>query len=75
MKAHTLKKITKLQAEILYNEGENIYFLNKDSISKPRIINKKDGVNLQWGLETEFNEIVKDYKFWNKKNPTYCINI
>jgi hypothetical protein len=58
------EKISKKEAEKLFNNNKTIYLSNGNS---KRAINKKDGVNLQWGIEYDFNEIVKDFIFFNKK--------
>ena len=68
-----MKKVTKVQAKKLYNEGKSIYLSNESPFSSPRAINKREGVDLQWGNEKDFDEIVKDWKHFNKKNPTYYV--
>jgi hypothetical protein len=68
-----MKKVTKIQAKKIYNDGKSVYLSNESPFSSPRAINKKDGVNLQSGNETDFEEIVKDWKYFNKKNPSYYV--
>jgi len=58
------KQISKKEAERLFNDNKTIYLSNGNS---KKAINKKDGVNLQWGIEYDFNEIVKDFIFFNNK--------
>ena len=59
------KTVSYQEAKNLYNEGKIIVLSDKIKI------NNKDGVNLQWGNETDFDFIVDDYKFWNKKMPIF----
>ena len=66
-----MAKITKAQAKKLYNSGKSVYLSNGSPFSTPRAINKKDGVSLQWGTEYDFDAIVKDWRFFNKKNPKF----
>ena len=64
-------KVTKASAKKIYNSGKSIYLSSGSPFSTPRAINKRDGVDLQWGVERDFDAIVKDFKFFNKKNPTF----
>jgi hypothetical protein len=60
-----MTKVNKSKARKLYNSGISIFLSNGIEL------NIKEGINLQWGNEKDFEYICKDYKFFNKRNPIF----